>query len=133
MKYRIPEQSPAAERCLECGEVYYGRPNQKFCCESCKNRYNNRRTQSSRNARLRINTILEHNYSILSELVRNNRFSVSVVELSVLGYDLDYVTFNSRINRHDHCGCYDISFVRTTTRIYNIRKVEYDKNYTFVP
>ena len=131
--YKILDRLHERGTCLECGETYYGRPNQKFCSETCKNRFNNKKAQDIRNTKLRINTILERNYAILSSLIKENRYSISLFDLSAMGYKIDYMTFNCKLNRHDQCGCYDISYIRAPTRIYNIRRVKYDKSYIFVP
>lgn len=127
MRYKILESLQEEEKCLECGQVYYGRTNQKFCCESCKNRFNNRKSQALRNTKLRIMTIIDRNYSILSKLVKEQRYSMSLFDLCTMGYNIDYMTSYCKISRHEHCGCYDISFIKTPARIYNIRRVEYEK------
>ncbi len=108
--------------CLECGTTLYGRANKRFCCESCKNRYHNKRYQAERNLKLRIKTVLDRNYSILSSLVSGNVYSVERQDLQLLGFNIDYMTAFSKIHNRECCSCYDISFIRTPTRIYNIHR-----------
>lgn len=108
--------------CLECGTTLYGRANKRFCCESCKNRYHNKRYQAERNLKLRIKTVLDRNYSILSSLVSGNVYSVERQDLQLMGFNIDYMTAFSKIHNRECCSCYDISFIRTPTRIYNIHR-----------
>lgn len=122
--YRIPESANNHESCLECGSHFYGRANKKFCSEGCKNRYHNRRYQGIRNTKCRILNILEKNYDLLSHLIQDNRLSVEIVELLVLGYNPDYITSFRKAGKYSMCSCYDIIFFRSDTRIYNIRKAE---------
>ena len=121
--YKIIEQSLKTDTCLECGTVFYGRANKVFCCESCKNRYHNRRRQELRNMKMRLETILGRNYSILSDLISMNRFSVSRQELLMMGYRPEYVTSVCREGRRELYSCYDISFYLTPAKICNIHRV----------
>lgn len=108
--------------CLECGTTLYGRANKRFCCESCKNRYHNKRYQAERNLKLRIKTILDRNYSILTSLISGKVYSVDRQDLQLMGFNIDYMTAFVKINKRECCSCYDISFVRTPSRIYNIHR-----------
>ncbi len=122
-EYKIIENSDTnGTSCLECGTTLYGRANKRFCCESCKNRYHNKRYQAERNLKLRIKTVLDRNYSILSSLVSGNVYSVDRQDLQLMGFNIDYMTAFSKIHNRECCSCYDISFIRTPTRIYNIRR-----------
>lgn len=111
--------------CLECGTAFYGRANRKFCSEACKNHYNNRRHQNARDVRLKVQTRLEKNYRILSDVLKVQKSSVDLVDLLVLGYSPNFVTSYQKTSRFTICMCYDISFTVSATRLYNIRKVEY--------
>ena len=110
---------------LECGKAFYGgRVDRKFCCDTCKNRYNNKKTQSLRNFKLRIRTVLDRNYEILQSLVKERIRIADRAELEARGFNPDYVTVHIKMNRHDfHC-CYDISYILTPSKITNIKKLE---------
>lgn len=123
--YRIIDESLKIDACLECGTLFYGRLNKRFCCDACKNRYHNRKQQEIRRVKLRMRTILERNYSILSSLLSMNLFSINRQELLLLGYNMDCMTTLCKVGRHEQCSCYDIAFYRTQTRIYNIHRVSY--------
>ncbi|MGM9742789.1 MAG: hypothetical protein ACI3ZC_06995 [Candidatus Cryptobacteroides sp.] len=122
--YRITGDLSDKKVCLECGSVMYGgRPDRKYCCESCKNRYNNKRAQGIRNLKLRIRNSLDRNYDILSVLVRNNVTHVDRAELAMKGFRPEFVTSHTRTPRHDCCCCYDIAYCLTPTRLINLRRL----------
>ena len=112
-KYSIIGEAVKTETCLECGVVFYGPPNKKFCCDSCRNKYHNREHQEIRNMKLRTHTILEKNYRILSDLLANNVLAIDRGELYMMGYTPGYLTSVIRTRTHEQCTCYDISFRRT--------------------
>ncbi len=131
--YKIIEQTETGRsNCLECGSVLYGRADKRFCCESCKNRYHNKRYQAERNLKLRVKTILDRNYAILSSLISEKIISVCRLDLQQMGFNIDYMTAFAKINKHECCSCYDITFVRTPSRIYDIRKVSLKKGNSFL-
>lgn len=124
-EYRLIKNFAGVETCLECGAIFYGRSNRKFCCDACKNKYHNRQSQDIRNRKLRVKTVLEKNYKILSGLLQENRLSVDLAELSLLGYNPEFVTTFRKTAGRTWCSCYDIMFMISSERIYNIHRSEY--------
>ena len=124
-EYELLERNDENGVCLECGTAFYGgRVDRKFCCEACKNRYNNKKTQSLRNFKLRIRTALERNYEILQALVKDRVRVADRADLEARGFNPDYVTVHIKVNRRDsHC-CYDISYILTPSKLTNIRKLD---------
>ena len=61
---------PGEHRCMECGEPLgeYGRSDRKFCSPHCKDGYNNRKRHYLRGVRMRVETALSRNHSILERL-----------------------------------------------------------------
>ncbi|MCM1176687.1 MAG: hypothetical protein NC115_06390 [Bacteroidales bacterium] len=113
-------------QCLECGDsLEYGRPDRKFCCDTCKNRFNNRKARDTRAKKTRVLNILERNHSILSRLIRLNMTSLSVSELRQLGFDFDYITSFHKNRRHDEYGCFDINVVVMSSRVISITRVPF--------
>ena len=122
--YKIMDAGTDQKVCLECGAVMYGgRPDRKYCCESCKNRYNNKRAQSIRNLKLRVRNSLEKNYDILSALVKENVTRIDRAELAMKGFRPEFVTSHTRTPRHDCCCCYDIAYCLTPTRLIHLRRL----------
>lgn len=123
MRYNTEEEHKAVA-CLECGdEIRYGRPDKKFCCESCKNRYNNRKSRNSRVTKLKVINSLERNHGILDRMLKLGMDSMDLVELKHLGFDTDYVTSYRKIRRHDEFCCFDIRFILTPTRICSVSRI----------
>lgn len=111
--------------CLECGtHIPYGeRPDKKFCCPDCKNRFHNRRYSGTRNAKLRITHILEKNYSILQSLLESGTTSALMSNLLVAGFNPAYSTCTIRIRGREIHMCFDIRFFQTSSRIYGLEHV----------
>lgn len=124
MKY-VTEENEVV-KCLECGDEisYGGRADRKFCCNSCKNRYNNKRTRNSKRRRMKILNSIDKNYSILEKLIRAGIREADVMELKDQGFDFDSVTSYRKIRRHDVFCCYDISFSVILDRVVSITRRE---------
>ena len=68
-------------------------------------------------------SVLSQNYEILEELLKENRQSAGLAELSELGFDPDYVTGHRKGRyRHDEYSCFDISYYRSPSKIFNVRR-----------
>ena len=112
------------ERCLECGEsITYGRPDKKFCCTACKNRWHNREGKGVRIYRLRVRGALDRNYTILSELLKVGIRQMDLLQLKGLGYNPDYVTALDLSGKRKVFMCYDIRFHMSAHRISGLAKI----------
>ncbi|MDO5442109.1 MAG: hypothetical protein Q4G10_00395 [Bacteroidia bacterium] len=113
--------------CLECGgEIEYGRSDRKFCCDRCKNLYHNREHHNRRSVQLHVLGALEKNYEILNRLLKADIKSVSIGDLSQLGYNKEFMTSYHKVGGHDEYRCYDIKYYCTSSRIFNIERVKLD-------
>lgn len=111
-------------KCLECGDkIVYGRQDKKFCCDSCKNKFNNRKARSSRVAKVKVLSALDKNYAILDRLLKMDVTSLSVTELKYMGFNFDCVTSYQKVRRHDMFMCFDISFTVLSSRVTCIAKL----------
>lgn len=112
-------------KCLECGdEIGYGRPDRKFCSMSCKNRYNNRKNQGSRQAKLKIMNALDRNHEILDSLLRMGLTEMNLADVKHLGFNVNYMTSCYRTRGHTEYCCFDIRYHVTPTRITSIFKMK---------
>lgn len=117
----VPEQ-----KCLQCGnDMGYGRADRKFCCDACKNRYNNTRRYVHVAYKERINRELEKNYALLSSLVKMGIDQIPLAEAQSMGFNPHLVTAISRTGRRPvlNYSCYDISFKISGSRIFNIQRI----------
>ncbi len=108
------------ETCLECGDSLKGRKGKKFCGLSCKNSYNNRRYQEIRKYRAETLSRLSKNYEILESLLNDKILGAKLEYLSAEGFDPSYVTGMTKSSKHLKCSCFDITYYRTESRIFNI-------------
>ena len=111
--------------CPQCGKPVSGRTGKKFCSEACKNGYHNEMTRESRLGRSRIITALSHNHSILEKVLRNGILSIDLMALENMGFRPAYITgYTPARKGNGICRCFDISYCRSATRVYKIRKEE---------
>lgn len=124
--YPVKDQPDSkAGICLECGDsIGYGRTDRKFCCDACKNKYNNRKTRSSRVIKLRILNALDKNHRILEHLLRMGVTSIDISSLKQLGFNMDYMTSCHKTRGHTEIWCFDIRFEVTETRVRSISRVQ---------
>ena len=122
MGYKIDEQ--ALVHCLECGDaILYGRPDKKFCCESCKNRWHNRLEKASRTYKVKVKASLSRNYEVLNDLLKIGIHRMNLYELRSMGYDPQFVTAAIPVGKRMEYMCYDIRFRQTPVQVSNITKI----------
>lgn len=79
-------------KCLECESILRGRKDQKFCCDQCRNTFNNRLNDDSNKYVRRINTILRKNRRILEDLNPSGKITVDGIRLAEEGFNFHYFT-----------------------------------------
>ena len=106
-----------------CGKPLLGRSGKKFCSPECKNAFHNRESRAFRLYRSRIITALGRNYEILREALDGGVLSVDLMSLENKGFRPSFVTGYIPIRYgNDCCRCFDISYCRSSTRIFKIRR-----------
>lgn len=121
MKYEIENRGAI---CIECGDaINYGRSDRKFCSPDCKNRYHNRNARMAKRIRLKTINILDKNYSILNNMVRNGVTDMTVSDMRLLGFNFSFSTAYCKIRRHDVFKCYDISYSVVADRVVAINRM----------
>ena len=80
-------------RCLNCGELFIGRNDKKFCGDYCRNSFNNQLNQDFNNLMRRTHNILRKNYRILRGLqsLKGSK-KISKSELSTEGFNFELCT-----------------------------------------
>lgn len=110
--------------CLECGSPVYGRPDKKFCCDSCRNKYHGHlryRPVKTHNATLKI---LTRNYSILEALFRLKGASCPVSTLTQMGFQPDFVTHQvQKKGKHLEYRCFDFIYNMSDSKLFNLRRL----------
>ena len=111
--------------CLECGDtIKYGRTDKKFCCDECRKKNFYEKERQGRVFRRRIIKTLSRNYQILEGLLRADVDSADLISLSSMGFSPSIMTSCRKCRRHYECGCFDIRYIKTDTRIYSISKIQ---------
>ena len=124
MEYKIKHQRTIS-RCLECGDkISYGRTDKKYCCEDCRNRHHNHMAQAGRSVRRRVLSALERNYKVLNSLLDSGVEAVSLSEALSMGFNPNFMTSFVKKRGHDECGCFDISYRITTSRLSALSKIQ---------
>jgi len=123
MEYKV-EEIEELSRCVQCGSVieFGGRPDRKFCCAGCKNRYHNyRRNRRRDSAQRSVVGKLEKNYDILDRLIKLGLKSMDRITMKYMGFDAEYATSIVRIGRKHIYTCFDIRYEITPTRVKGIK------------
>lgn len=79
-------------KCLECGDVLYGRIDKKFCSDQCRNSYNNRIDVTKKRLIRNTNNRLKKNYKILCELNTKGKTKVTRLRLYDKNFDFNFFT-----------------------------------------
>jgi len=80
--------------CLACNKPLNGRADKKFCCDHCRNDFNNQQKSFDNNYVRNINNALRKNRRILEELLdeRKEIRKTSIDKLLYKGFQLKYTT-----------------------------------------
>ena len=120
------------ERCLYCGKQILpnlGRPDRKFCCQDCKNKYHNAgRRQVARRYHDRVSRILESNNLILRHLLTMGVHSIDRGTLVALRFNFEYATSYCKLGHRQHYTCYEIHYDLTPSRVINIENILDDED-----
>lgn len=119
----------AERKCLECGDKLRGRVDQKFCCDQCRNTYNNRLNSDSNILVRRVNAILRKNRRILKELNPSGKVTVDTMRLAEMGFNFHYYTniYKTRTGSAYYF-CYDQGYMKLENDKYMlVQKQDYVK------
>lgn len=106
-----------------CGKALSGRIGKKFCDQQCKNAWHNLKTKDFRMYHNRIITALNRNYSLLEKALREGLMSIDLLLLENQGFRPAFITSYTAVRYgNDICRCFDISYCRSSTRIFKIKR-----------
>ena len=112
-------------RCLECGDsITYGRKDKKFCCEECKNKHHNSLAKMSKNTKRKVISVLEKNYSILDNLIKEGISALWLSDAVAMGFSPGYATSHRKTGKRELYYCFDITYVMTPNRLSSISKIQ---------
>lgn len=103
---------PSKRSCLECDTEFFGRRDKKFCCDQCRNNYNNRLNSDASNFVRNINNTLRKNRRILAELNPTGKTKLHRDKLLSKGFNFSYFTniYTTKAGKVYHF-CYDQGYL----------------------
>ena len=91
----MPKKPVEKRPCLNCDELFSGRPDKKYCSPECKNDYHNEQSNKDEGAKeiKRITNIIKKNRKVLRELLGNAKGKKAKKDLMMRkGFSFDYIT-----------------------------------------
>ena len=102
----------AHKSCPECGFPIYGKAGKRFCSDTCRTTYNNRKKKQESTAVAHVNKTLLKNRRILEDVILKGQTELPKSTLEGLGFDFRYHTGTDSSNQEviTHF-CYEYGFV----------------------
>ena len=98
--------------CLNCGEEFVGRSDKKFCCDQCRNTYNNQIKREHEILITNINKILRKNRKILKQFNPEGKTVIRKEHLLKLGFDFNYHTHSRTTpSQNTYYFCYEYGYM----------------------
>lgn len=100
-----------SRKCIHCQERLFGRADQKFCSDYCRNRFHNQKKKSAHHYFRKVNSILYRNRGILFIFHQQHRLTISWTELLEAGFDPNHCTaYQVNRNGSHRYYCYDMIY-----------------------
>ncbi|WP_205503988.1 hypothetical protein [Rufibacter psychrotolerans] len=100
--------------CPQCGDVFRGRVDKRFCSDQCRACYNNasKRENTGEQFIHRVNTILRRNRAILKKASPLGKTTLRRQVLEMAGFDFNYFTSVYRSQKGStYTFCYDYGYL----------------------
>ena len=102
-----------AQKCKNCGETFVGRSDKIFCCDQCRNSFNNKIKRQNEKLILDINKTLRKNRKILKQFNPEGKTTIRTEYLVKLGFDFRYHTHSyTTKNNNNYRFCYEYGYLR---------------------
>ena len=107
--------------CLECGEPLKGRIDKKFCCDQCRNLYNNRERRVTNNYIRKVNNTLRKNRMILETCSPEGKSRIHRSKLLNMGFNFHYYTNTYKTKTGNlYFFCYEYGYLPLQDDMYTI-------------
>ena len=80
------------KKCLDCGTLFEGRSDKKFCCDYCRSNFHNHRNKTVNSFIRHTNHLLRKNRAILESLAARGKDKISMSWLIRQGFNFDFFT-----------------------------------------
>ena len=100
-------------KCINCGDIFVGRSDKKFCTDQCRWNYNNKAKRQSEKLILDINKTLRRNRKILKQFNPEGKTTIRTEYLRKLDFDFRYFThvFITK-NNNEYRFCYEYGYLK---------------------
>lgn len=110
-------------KCQECGDLFEGRSDKRFCTDQCRNTFNNRLKKDSNNLMRNINNTLRKNRRILEGLNTKGKTKVHKSTLLDKGFNFNYMTNQYQTKKGGlYKFCYDQGYIEIENNMVTIVK-----------
>jgi predicted nucleic acid-binding Zn ribbon protein len=96
--------------CPVCGFQIFGKKGKVFCSDRCRNTYYNRKKKVTYSVIRDINRILQQNYRILQQFIRQNNLNIDRNTLLNEGFNFEFSTSSTIVRGENWTLCYDIGY-----------------------
>jgi hypothetical protein len=100
-----------SQNCINCDASIIGRSDKKFCCDQCRNSFNNKIKRQNEKLILDINKTLRRNRKILQQFNPEGKTTIRTEYLLKLGFDFRYFTHTyTTKNNNEYRFCYEYGY-----------------------
>jgi predicted nucleic acid-binding Zn ribbon protein len=113
------------QKCQSCARLIFGRTDKRFCCDACRNIWNNKNRHRAAPSVKLVNRILKRNRDVLRNVQPEGKrtFRIRKAQLEVLGFNFSYFTGAcNRRNGSIFFFCYEYGYSALSSETYYIIK-----------
>ena len=117
--------------CENCGTTFKGRTDKRFCCDQCRNSFNNRIRREHEQRIVGINRILRRNRSILRKFNPEGKTTIRKEYLEKLEFNFKYHTHTATTklgNTYIYCYEYGYLLLEDGIKVLIVNEQDYVKN-----
>lgn len=120
------------KKCPVCSSRFTGRSDKKFCCDQCRNAFNNKANSIILKEIRKTNKILRSNREILLKYNAKGKENVSLFSLISEGFILTYFTnIHKNEDGEDVFFCYDVGYQLSDNEFVKVfTKTQFEKSLT---
>lgn len=98
------------KKCMDCGSLFSGRSDKKFCSDACRINFHNTRRKLQENYIRLINSVLKKNRNVLQNFYLAGEIKVPLQNLKILGFIAEFHTHTKIIHDQNYRFCYEYGY-----------------------
>ncbi len=114
--------------CYDCSKPLFGRSDKKFCGETCRVSFNNKKYANQTGNTKKTLRILRTNTKILKTMYDEGKFILDRMELKFLDFNFHYLTFFYHSDEHGEIRfCFDYGYyINSDNKIVLVKSENYN-------